>query len=217
MTRVSSHSLWVCVIIASALSVARLGAERAAPRPIGRLDVLLTTDPHLSASARAAMMSEADAIWRRHGIVIEWLPPAAVRPAAPHRLRVLVVHKRLAVDPSLEPVAIGELMRPPGGHPVAMISIEAARHLVSSVAGRFGEDLAAVDERRLGKVLGRTLAHEIGHYLLDTPTHAQRGLMRPHFDAFEFTDLRDGTFVLDNDAATWLRTPDAEKFVYAHR
>jgi hypothetical protein len=215
--RVSSRSLCVCVLLAAAANAVHLGARERRPNTIGRLDLVLTTDPDLSESARISMMSEAGAIWRRHGIVIEWLPPAVVRSATPHRLRVLVIRKRLAVDPALEPVAIGELMRPSSGHPIAIISIEAAKHLVSSVTGRMGEDLAAVDERRLGKVLGRTLAHEIGHYLLDTHTHAQRGLMRPNFDAFEFTDLRDGAFALDRDAATWLRTRDAEKFVYAQR
>ena len=99
-----------------------------------------------------------------------------------------------------------------------MISIEAAKHLVSSVPGRAGDELVAVDERRLGKVLGRTVAHEIGHYLLDTPTHARSGLMRPNFDAFEFTDLRDGAFALDRAAAAWLRKRDVEKFaVLSHQ
>ena len=124
---------------------------------------------------------------------------------------MLIVEERLGVDPAIEPVAIGKLMRPSSGHPVAMISIEAAKHLVSSVPGRAGEELAAVDERRLGKVLGRTLAHEIGHYLLDTPTHARSGLMRPNFDAFEFIDLRDGAFALDRAAAAWLRTARRRK------
>ena len=141
------------------------------------------------------------------------LPPPS-RPVASNRLRVLIAQEPLAVDPAIEPVAIGELVRPSSGHPVALISIEAAKHLVSSVPGRVGEELAAVDERRLGKVLGRTLAHEIGHYLLDTPTHARSGLMRPNFDAFEFIDLRDGAFALDRAAAAWLRTRDVEKFAY---
>jgi hypothetical protein len=81
--------------------------------------------------------------------------------------------------------------------------------------GRAGYELIAVDERRLGIVLGRALAHEIGHYLLDTETHARIGLMRPHFSADEFSDLRDGTFALDAAAAAWLRTRDVEKFAYA--
>jgi len=63
-------------------------------------------------------------------------------------------------------------------------------------------------------VLGRALAHEIGHYLLDTHTHARTGLMRPNFNALEFTDLRNSTFALDHAAAAWLRTRDVDKFAY---
>jgi hypothetical protein len=182
-----------------------------------RLDVFLTTATTLSPSARASMMNEAATIWRQHGVVINWLHPAIVRPLAPDRLRVLIVQKRLLTDKAAEPVAVGELVRPPNGHPVALISIEGARRMVANARGRAGNEMIAVDERRLGIVLGRALAHEIGHYLLDTHTHARSGLMRPQFNALEFTDLRDGTFALDQDAAAWLRTRDAGKFVYAQR
>ena len=34
-------------------------------------------------------------------------------------------------------------------------------------------------ERIVGRVVGRVLAHEIGHYALRTTAHARAGLMRP--------------------------------------
>jgi hypothetical protein len=130
---------------------------------------------------------------------------------------VLIVQKRLVVDGATEPVAVGELERPLHGHQDEKITIESAQHLISSVRGRAGYELIAIDERRLGVVLGRALAHEIGHYLLDTHTHARSGLMRPNFNALEFTDSRTSTFALDHAAAAWLRTRDVAKFAYAHR
>jgi hypothetical protein len=192
-------------------------AQESAGEQLSRLDVLLATAPTLSKTARASMMSEAAAIWRQQGVVIDWAAPTLVRPVAPNRLRVLIVDKRLLREHAAEPIPVGELVRPPNGHPFALISIESAQRLVASVRGRAGYELIAVDQRRLGIVLGRALAHEIGHYLLDTHTHARSGLMRAHFNALEFTDLRDEAFTLDHDAATWLRTRDAEKFAYAHR
>jgi hypothetical protein len=57
-------------------------------------------------------------------------------------------------------------------------------------------------DMRLGVVLGRAVSHEIGHYLLQTDTHATRGLMRARIDAREFADLRSGTFYLDRAAET---------------
>jgi hypothetical protein len=96
------------------------------------------------------------------------------------------------------------------------VSVENAQRLVAIVRQRQGQDLVAVDHRRLGLVLGRAMAHEIGHYLLDTHTHARHGLMRQQFDATEFTDIRDGLFTLDRSASEWLKTRAGQsRFVYA--
>ena len=208
-----------CVGLVTVLVMAPvvLHAERVADDVRGAIDVLLTTVPTLSASARVSMLDEASMIWRQHGVEIRWLPPTAVRPIASNRLRVLIVQKRLSVDSTAEPVAIGELVQPATGHPVALISIEGAQQLMSSVRGRAGYALIAVDYRRLGMVLGRALAHEIGHYLLGTRTHARKGLMRPSFNALEFTDVRSRTFELDDDAVTWLHSERGEKFAYVQR
>jgi len=66
-------------------------------------------------------------------------------------------------------------------------------------------DRKSVEQGKRVIVGGRAVAHEIGHYLLDTHTHASHGLMRAQFDAVEFTDLRDGTFALDRTASEWLK------------
>lgn len=184
--------------------------------PTTRIEVLLTTATALTESARNAMTQEAEAIWRQQGVVLEWQPPTVVRSISPHRLRVLVVNQRPPVLDSEHQFSVGELVRPQGSHPVALVSIHSAKRLVFSLRGRAGYELIAVDERRLGVVLGRALAHEIGHYLLDTHTHARIGLMRPRFSALEFTDPRDSAFALDADAAAWLRQRSVEKFAYAH-
>jgi hypothetical protein len=72
-----------------------------------------------------------------------------------------------------------------------------------------GELLAeptAMQDQRLGLVLGRAVSYEIGHYLLQTSTHATRGLMRARIDAREFADLRSGTFRLDRAAEAHMAT-----------
>jgi hypothetical protein len=212
---------FTCVTVLAALLVGPIGLvaqqRQDTQESLGKVEVLLTTAPSLSELARASMMSEAAGIWRQHGVLLDWLNPSAVRPVAPNRLRVLIVPKRLVARGALESVAVGELVQPADGHPVALISIESARHLISSVRGRAGYELITFDERRLGTVLGRALAHEIGHYLLDTHTHARSGLMRPNFDALEFTDLRNSTFALDHAASAWLRTRDEGKFAYVSK
>ena len=210
----SRRSLCISVLVAFTAGAVDLVAQQGPQVSPGKVDVLLTMAPTLSKLARTSMMSEAAAIWRQHGLMLDWLDPSAARPVASNRLRVLIVQKRLVSRGAFEPVAVGELVRPLGSHPVALISIEGARQLISSVRGRAGYELIAIDEHRLGTVLGRALAHEIGHYVLDTHTHARSGLMRPNFNALEFTDQRNSTFALDHAAAAWLRTRNVEKFAY---
>lgn len=188
-----------------------------------RLELQLIAVPTLSEAARTAMMKEATAIWRAHGVWIESLPAVDVRSTAGNRLRVMVVDRRPSESQSDKPFTVGELVRPSNGQPVAMISIESAQRLLASVRGRQGYDLLPVDQQRLGLVLGRALAHEIGHYLLDTHTHARDGLMRPQFNALEFTERGDRTFALDRLASEWLKArmtanTDAQRnrFAYAH-
>jgi hypothetical protein len=159
-------------------------------------------------------------------VTIDWLPATSVCPGSRHCLRVLVVEGRQSASSPGEAFTVGELLRPFSAHPVAMMSIESARRLMASVPARAGYDLMAVDNRRLGLVLGRALAHEMGHYLLNTRTHARHGLMRHRFDALEFTDLRDGAFALDRTASEWLksrlelganavRSAEHDRFAYA--
>ena len=70
------------------------------------------------------MIDEAASIWLKHGVVLEWLQPTATRPVAANRLRALIVQKRLSTNNSRDELAIGELIRPENGHPIALISIE---------------------------------------------------------------------------------------------
>ena len=208
-----SHS-WRALCVLFSIAAWNLAVSAQENPAQAQLEVLLTIAPSLPKAARVSMMEEASAIWRDHGVAINWLAATSVRSVAPHRLRVLVVERRESPANGGEAFTVGELLRPSNGHPIAMMSIESAQRLVASVRGRAGYDLIVVDHRRLGVLLGRALAHEIGHYLLDTHTHASDGLMRPQFNALEFTDLRDETFALDRTASEWLKSRPGP-FAYA--
>ena len=102
---------------------------------------------------------------------------------------------------------VGELVPQQGQRALAIASIAGAERVLVK-AGTHGPvllDNRALADYRLGIVLGRALAHEIGHYLLDTATHADRGLMRATIDAREFADPRAKTFGLDDEASRWLQ------------
>ncbi len=44
------------------------------------------------------------------------------------------------------------------------------------------QDVAKNGEQTCDKILGLTVAHEIGHALLGSNSHSSRGIMRPHWD-----------------------------------
>ncbi len=182
-----------------AVAGAPLAAGGDAPNPV-RLHVGLTTSMTLPDGVRAVVMREARDIWKDEGVEIAW---DAFAPASPG-IRVLVVSASGASSQGAGhqwPVA--ELLRDGHGAPIAVASVSAARRVLDA-ADLAGGPAALVAER-LGVVLGRAVAHEIGHYLLNTAAHARHGLMRARIDARDFADLRDGGFGLDDDAALWAR------------
>lgn len=119
-------------------------------------------------------MSEAADILQTVGLELVWVdcsdnadPPSSCR--RPPRLAEMIV--RLGPGPSMgaeRNVAMGYALVVRNGSPASFATV--FDDLVRAVARR-----AAVDHRRL---LGRAIAHEIGHLLLNDNQHASRGLMR---------------------------------------
>jgi len=174
------------------------GGERAIPV---RLRVALTTSMTLPDGVRAVMTREVRDLWQGEGVEIAW---EAIVPAV-RSIRVLVVSgSGASAVPEDHQWPVAELLRDGHGEPIAVASITAARRVLE--AAGVGDEPAALGNHRLGIVLGRAVAHEIGHYLLNTRGHARHGLMRARIDARDFADLRDGGFGLDDDAALWART-----------
>jgi hypothetical protein len=91
-----------------------------------------------------------------------------------------------------------------GSRATAIASTIGARRIIDEGRRELLQEPSAMEDYRLGLVLGRAVSHEIGHYLLQTNTHATRGLMRARIDAREFADLRSGTFRLDHEAEAHL-------------
>jgi hypothetical protein len=162
--------------------------------------------PDLPRLSQSVLVSEAERIWQREGVALKWaVPRGDERPNA--ALRVLVISRREALvagETGSWPVA--ELLPHSGQRALAIASIAGAERVVE----RSGTQFLFLDRPeftwyRLGVVLGRAVAHEIGHYLLATSTHADRGLMRAAIDAREFADPAAKTFALDEIAGQWLR------------
>ena len=163
------------------------------------LNLHFTSSDALSAESRRALMAEAEAIWKAGHIRLNWLRESTVAEDGP-TLRVLVVARPVPRTKEYSPWTVAELLRPEGSNATAIASTIGARRIVDESRRELLSEPLARHDYRLGVVLGRAVSHEIGHYLLDTNTHARRGLMRARIDAREFADLRSGSFRLDDAA-----------------
>lgn len=168
------------------------------------LDVLLTVSSDLRDSTKQTLMREATRIWRSERVHLRW--PDVAGPLSPPEapLRVLVMARPDASAPGHRwPVA--EILSHQGPRALAIASIVSARRVVDEAARSQAFEQPANLDYRLGLVLGRAVAHEIGHFLLSTATHADRGLMRAHVGAGEFAALSADQFKLDDQARRWMR------------
>jgi hypothetical protein len=163
------------------------------------LNLQLTATRDLPSLTRLALLAEAQSIWDE-GYVRLRLVEGPVDADSGAFLRVVVMPRGVPAPGERSAWKVGELLRQ-GAHAVAIASITGARRIIDESRRFQPADLPAMHDRRMGVVLGRAVAHEIGHYLLRTNTHATNGLMRARIHAHELADLRRGTFRLDKAAA----------------
>jgi hypothetical protein len=179
-----SNQLWRTA--GAALCVLLIASEAAAGICL-ELDVTFSgRDP--SPVTVQSMENEASAIWQRYGVQLQW-------PASRHDAQCLRVHGTFDVVVEYQPSPIENAFRSSvlGSTHLAPAAIERVgifvdydetQHLLESLsAARLiplvgHPDIGPAD---MGRALGRVLAHEIGHVLLDAPRHQPWGLMRRAF------------------------------------
>jgi len=159
----------------------------------------MTATEELPPWTRLALLAETQSIWDEGHVRLRWV--GRDENAGAPLLPVLVMARVVPPAGDAAPLTVGELVRREGAPATAIASITGARRIVDESQRFWLLDPPATHDRRVGVVLGRALAHEIGHYLLQTDTHAVDGLMRARIQAEEFADLRRGTFRLDKAAA----------------
>jgi hypothetical protein len=187
-------------ILASGMAAPAASASAVPPLV---LSLRLVATQELAPLAAQALRSEAESIWRAGNVSLRWVDGDAA-PDAGAFLKMLVLARPETRRSRNSGTIAGELVRADGTPAIAIASITAARRAVEEQRRLALPESPVTEERRLGLVLGRVLAHEIGHYLLDTDTHAGEGLMRARIAAHEFADLRPGAFHLDKAATAYL-------------
>lgn len=173
--------------------------------PVAVVELRLSIDPALAETSRQVMLEEAEILWRRAGIDLRWLPSTADTAALP----VSVVASDPGRDDHDEVWRLAKFQRHGGRPRAAVVSIAACEQALARVERMVGEP-ARLRERRLGLVLGRALAHELGHYLLNSGSHRRTGLMRASIQAAELAGFSNLGFDLDDESRAWLRAHVAD-------
>jgi hypothetical protein len=192
LSHVSSVLLAVALLASSDTAAgageARSDSKAPVPAP-ATLRVALLVDGEVSKPAIRTMRTEADRIWGRNAVAIEWVIPGEAADAPADVVALVGPDSRSCLQArEKDQHALGcfRARRQDNGLPVISVFPQRATQMVRGWMGSLGaRSPAGWLEERTGTLLGRVLAHEIGHYLLG-PEHTAAGLMRAQF---EFTDL----------------------------
>ena len=156
------------------------------------VDVVVSAPPDASDTFVCRIVSEADAIWARAGVVFTWRRMRAGEAAAPGSVVVAIHALGSATDAGELP--LGWIFFADHG-PSPWIHL--SRHNAEILMRHAAPQAAATDGARellLARALGRALAHELGHYLLRSNGHTRTGLMRAARPFEEFLGLSRARF-----------------------
>ena len=186
--------------IAAILAVAFAGAASpAAPAPSALnvppivVDVALLTD--VSPMVVSAAIEETQALFRSAGVKFIWRRGQSTLGA----LRVFLSAERGPLRGGATPLGWLDFEN---GEPAREIHLSYANaedfmEQSREVVGVVGQKTLAERYQLLGRALGRALAHELGHYLLATPTHTPKGLLKGTRSAYEFFSPDRSSFAMD--------------------
>ena len=141
---------------------------------------------------------EVEQAWTPYGVTICWQAGEDGCEGFAVRLRVFVAEVLPPAGSTSAPPVVGRIPfygDQPGTE--IFLSIEGGRYLVThaTLGGRkVGDWPGAIAERLLPAVMGRALAHELGHFLLGSKRHSRAGLMAATFRPDDVTFGGAGEF-----------------------
>jgi hypothetical protein len=154
---------------------------------------------------------EVERVWAPYGLTFCWAEGPRGCEGIEARVDVLIADDlpASAVRETARLPVVGRITFHAGapGSDIAL-SVTSARTLVvrATLGGRRVSDWpAAIAQRFIPRVLGRALAHEIGHYVLGTRDHAARGLMSASFTPDDVTLASTSRFHLPGGDAARMR------------
>ena len=147
-------------------------------------------------------LAETVAIWARHNVVV--CPILSLsRPndsEGQHWIKLVirdVPANRIDGRTPRGRRALASIVLSNGGVPGDTIyaSLDSAHHEID--AAQFDHFPPEILSRLAARLLGQAIAHELGHYLLQSTTHSRRGLMRSSFGANDLLRSAPDVFGLE--------------------
>jgi hypothetical protein len=139
----------------------------------------------LSRRELSAAIDQIRMIWKPAGVTTTFGRYGDAVPAAATRVSLRLIHERRYDDE--RPILAWASLAPDGRpEPALFVSVPGVLELLSNteIKGRpFTQRPLALRQQLIGQVIGRVVAHELGHYLLQSAGHTHNGLMRPRYSA----------------------------------
>ena len=162
-------------------------------RPVIRVRLEPEVRDDISGIAWNAMTQELRDIWTREGVDVNWTgtdeSPVDVTVPVVFHDRELRKHDPKHEDAFGVTLFAGRSQR-------ILVSVPRARFVVSAHRGLADSGDAMTLDIAHGRLLGRVVAHEVGHALLLTLRHATHGLMSPQLEQRDVTPLGAAQFAL---------------------
>jgi hypothetical protein len=171
-----------------------------------RLQVEVVFDgPPMPPKIEASAMEEAAGIWAAYGVDVHRSGASDVSGDGAVRLVVMLADRP---DRRIAKAALGSIVFVDDVPEPAIVMYRSAITAVLSTVTLNGSNdrewPTALHDLVLGRVLGRALAHEIGHFLLQSRDHAATGLMRAQQWTPDLVSPDHRRYVLSADEVTRL-------------
>lgn len=190
MRTVASRLLWALVFLPA---MGRMASAKNV-----RVDVVFD-GPLASRPLEVVALKEATRIWATYGVDINAISPRDCGSVNAVRVRVTFGN---GPDRRMAATSLGSIQFLDGvPEPAIVLYPHVVAALVSAtpLGGFIVDSPGVLRDLILGRVLGRALAHEIGHFLLRSRQHSTAGLMRALQPAVDLVNPSRHGFELSSD------------------
>ena len=211
MARQVFHVFVFCSYAATAFAADRVPSRMDVKPTV--LAIAMAADCRTTNKTTGIAKQEAARVWSRADVSLRWVAASELPFGSPDWLVVRCAAEQMPVN-SPEPIEVMPIaaIRFVDSRPTNTItlSLRNANTLLQRDADRSRDDHGALipfKEIRLGRLLGRAIAHEVGHFLSRSGAHTSSGLMRRTHTVAALTGASIGPFSVDLDDERVPRMP----------